>query len=196
MRFVLTVLTVMALIWLAGLVQFVMRIPQTDIASDESTDAIIVLTGGSLRVQHGFDLFARDKAHTLFISGVGKNTTLEDLVSKFGNDAVRTKLSGGVAEVVLDHRASSTQTNAREAAQFIRERGLSSVRLVTGNYHMPRSLMEFHSVVPSVRIIPDAVVPEPFQNEAWWHNAAARLLVISEYHKYWAAWFRTRVDLG
>lgn len=192
---ILTVLITLIFIWAAGLVMFVHQMPTTPTTDDTSTDAIIVLTGGSLRVERGFELFGRDKAHTLFISGVGKDATLDDLLKKYGNDEVREKVTAGAAHIVLDYRALTTQTNAREAAHFIREQNLKTVRLVTANYHMPRSLMEFQAVVPEVRIIPDAVIPEPFRRDRWWDDQASRRLVLSEFHKYWAAWFRTCLSL-
>jgi uncharacterized SAM-binding protein YcdF (DUF218 family) len=190
MRIILTVLLVGFLFWFSGLVSFVQRIPTTATADDISTDAIIVLTGGSLRVERGFELFGQDKAPTLFISGVGKDTTLQDLLTKYGNPSVREKVQQGAAHIVLDYRADSTYGNAREAAKFIRDYDLTSVRLVTSNYHMPRSLVEFQSVLPNLIIIQDSVLPTSFHHENWWKDAPSRRLVLSEYHKMMAAFFR------
>lgn len=190
---ILAFLLILLFVWGAALSLFVRSMPIAPTLNDESTDAIIVLTGGARRVERGFQLFGRDKAHTLFISGVGKDATLSDLIIKYGNEEVRAKVAEGAAHIVLDYRAESTQTNAREAAHFIRERKLSTVRLVTATYHMPRSLMEFASVVPNVRIVPDPVFPESFHRNGWWADEASRKLVVSEFHKYWAAKLRSRV---
>jgi uncharacterized SAM-binding protein YcdF (DUF218 family) len=179
--------------WFVGLALFVYSIPSTTTANDTSTDAIIVLTGGPKRVARGFDLLGRDKAHTLFISGVGKDTTLNDLLDKYGNDAVREKVKQGVARVVLDYRADSTFRNAHEAAQFIREKNLIVVRLVTANYHMPRSLLEFEGVLPRLVIIPDPVLTDSFHPTQWWQDNVSRQMILLEYHKWLAVWFRTRV---
>lgn len=195
MRIISIILIVLIFGWLTNLENFMHRIPITASVNDESTDAIIVLTGGALRVERGFTLFGRDKAHTLFISGVGKDTTLKDLLAKYGNPEVREKVANGSAHIVLDYRSADTQTNAQEAAHFIREHGFSSVRLVTASYHMPRSLIEFQSVVPDVHIIPDPVFPESFQRDGWWEDTSSRDLVMSEFHKYMAVWIRTRLNL-
>lgn len=195
MRVINIILLVLVLAWLASLASFMHRVPTSISLNDESTDAIIVLTGGAMRVERGFTLFGRDKAHTLFISGVGKDTTLNELIAKYGNPEVREKVASGAAHIILDYRAENTQNNAQEAAQFIRERGLASVRLVTASYHMPRSLVEFKSVVPDVRIIPDPVFPDSFKREEWWKDASSRDLVMSEFHKYLAVWVRTRLNL-
>jgi uncharacterized SAM-binding protein YcdF (DUF218 family) len=195
MRMMLGFIIILFGIWVSGLAAFVHHMPTSTTTDDTSTDAIIVLTGGSGRVAHGFELLARDKAHTLFISGVGKDTTLDDLLNKYGNESVREKVINNAAHIILDYRAMSTHTNAYEAARFIRTQSLKSVRLVTANYHMPRSLIEFRSAVPDVQIIPDPVIPKTFHRGYWWKDDASRHLVLSEFHKYWAAWFRTRLSL-
>ena len=182
--------------WLGGLGVFLWRMNSLSTPSLERTDAIVVLTGGSLRVEHGFALLGEGLADALFISGVGKQVTLEELLAEYGNLRARERIAAGQAEVVLDHRANSTMTNAAEAAQFIRMRGFHSVRLVTSNYHMPRSVLEFRAALPEVTLLPDTVYPEALRGRSWWQEPATRQLVLVEFHKYWATWLRTHIRAG
>ena len=48
------------------------------------TDAIVVLTGGSLRLQSGIELLREGKGRKLFISGVNQQVDLDDLLRIFG----------------------------------------------------------------------------------------------------------------
>ena len=177
-------------VWVSGLLLFIQRVESVPAADARRTDAIVVLTGGALRVEHGFALLGEGLADALLISGVGKDVTLEELLAEHGNLRARERLVEGRASVVLDYRANSTETNAAEAANFIRARGFKSLRLVTANYHMPRSLMEFHAALPGVTLLPDTVYPELFGRERWWQHKGTRHLLMLEFHKYWAAWLR------
>jgi len=76
----------------------------------------------------------------------------------------------------------------------MREHHYTSLRLVTANYHMRRSLLEFSALMPDFTIIPEPVLPGNFQREQWWRHPASRALVLSEYHKYIATWLRIQRD--
>ena len=45
----------------------------------------------------------------------------------------------------------------------------TSLRLVTANYHMPRSLLEFRRAMPALHIVPHPVFPDNFKRDDWWH---------------------------
>jgi len=69
-----------ACLWLAGLIWFIGQIPTQQVADDTVTDAIVVLTGGSNRLEYGLQLLAEGRGKKLFISGVHENITVEDLL--------------------------------------------------------------------------------------------------------------------
>src|SRR6266403_2554791 len=69
-------------IWFAGLVWFA-TVPSAE-AGTEPTDAIVVLTGGSQRLNSGIALLREGKGRKLFISGVNHNVDLEDLLRSSG----------------------------------------------------------------------------------------------------------------
>jgi uncharacterized SAM-binding protein YcdF (DUF218 family) len=85
---------------------------------------------------------------------------------------------------VLGHEADNTLGNAVETAQWMRQEGFRSLRLVTANYHMPRSLLEFSRVMPETRIVANPVFPDLVRQERWWASPISATLVLAEYHKY------------
>jgi uncharacterized SAM-binding protein YcdF (DUF218 family) len=178
------------------LVAFEYDIPEaTTKRSDAHTDAIIVLTGGSLRVPYGVKLLGEGKADRLLISGVGKHVSLNELLKEQLDDATRAAIQKRDAIIALDYRADNTRNNARETARFIRKHNFHSVRLVTANYHMQRSLLELQHAMPDVTIIADPVFPEAFRRNQWWRDATTRRLVLSEFHKTYAAMARYALGL-
>ena len=176
------------LCWCMGLALFVRAIPQQNIGSAISTDAIVVLTGGALRVEYGFQLLADGKAKTLFITGVGEGVHLEDLAGLINHEEFLAANVPSDAVIALDYEAGDTRGNAEQTARFMREEGYRSLRLVTANYHLPRSLYEFRMEMPDVIMIADPVFPDGFKREAWWQYPGTLRLIIQEYHKLVASW--------
>jgi uncharacterized SAM-binding protein YcdF (DUF218 family) len=93
--------------------------------------------------------------------------------------------------VTLGYAAESTAGNATEGAQWLRENGAGSVRLVTANYHMLRSLLEFRRAVPGVEVVANPVFPGEVRDPHWFVRPRTLLLLINEYHKYLIALGRT-----
>lgn len=145
------------------------------------TDAIVVLTGGEKRVDTGLDLLADGRAEYLFISGVNKQVKPAELVSLWGKDGDKI-----MDKIVLGYSADDTASNARESQEWIRQNDIKSIRLVTANYHMTRSLLNFHKELPDVVIYKHPVVPNDFKpwQEKFWP------LTFSEYNKVLATWLR------
>ena len=183
-RRALAVLIVLAAAWFAGLVWFAHRIPSPDntVISPATTDAVVVLTGGQLRLKAGLALLEAGKAKKLFVSGVGKNIDLAELMH-----AAQTKPSDVACCVALGHEAADTTGNAAETRQWMEHEGFHSLRLVTANYHMQRSLLEFHYAMPDMEIIPNPVFPDSFKRNHWWAWPGTFALIVTEYQKYLAA---------
>jgi uncharacterized SAM-binding protein YcdF (DUF218 family) len=75
----------LAAAWLTGLVWFAARIPPGppvagSPAAERFTDAIVVLTGGSGRLNAGLELLAAGRARTLFVSGVNDGVEVRELL--------------------------------------------------------------------------------------------------------------------
>jgi uncharacterized SAM-binding protein YcdF (DUF218 family) len=152
------------------------------------TDAIVVLTGGSGRLESGFELLREGKGKKLFVSGVNRHTDLAELLR-----AARIATARAACCVVLGHHADNTRENALETARWMRREGYKSLRLVTAWYHMPRSLLEFHRALPNIKILPHPVFPQEFKPTRWWTERGNALLVLREYGKYLATLIRPLV---
>ncbi|MEQ9172688.1 MAG: YdcF family protein [Rhodospirillales bacterium] len=169
---------IVIVIWGVGLFQFADTIPSKVVDPGTRTDAIVVLTGGSGRLDEGLDLLARDLAGQLFVSGVYHGLDVERLVqiSKREPEGLEPRIGIG--------NAVNTVGNAAETRVWMVKRGFTSLRLVTGAYHMPRSLAEFHFFMPGVEIIPNPVFPEHVKQELWWAWPGTASLIVSEYNKW------------
>ncbi len=175
--------------WLAGLQWFATGLPDSVAEPRRVTDAIVVLTGGSGRVHEGLELLAEKRAGKLFISGVYRGVDVQELLRV-------SQRSPGDLEccVALGYEADSTRGNARETAGWMHEQGLSSLRLVTSDYHMPRSLLEFRRVLPDAEILPHPVLPEHPKPRNWWRWPDGATLIVREYNKYLIALARGPFD--
>lgn len=189
-RFTVTLSLFFVLIWLLGLIWFAETIPDTVEDPDSTTDAIVVLTGGSQRIQAGLQLLAAGKAKKLFVSGVSPGVDIDALLRVEGQGAETNTRDFVPCCIVLGHTADNTFGNALETATFMRDADFHSLRLVTASYHLRRSLLEFSRVMPDVTILPNPVFPENVKQERWWAWPGTLWLIIGEYNKYLAALVR------
>jgi uncharacterized SAM-binding protein YcdF (DUF218 family) len=190
-----TPLLVVAMAWLLGLVLFSQSIPTRPTDDTEATDAIIVLTGGSDRLKEGFGLLAHGEAKQLLISGVHEKSDIPALLHTAG---LTSEIWPSTATIdcciTIGYEANDTRGNALETAQWMTRQNLHSLRLVTADYHMPRSLLEFHAAMPEVKIVANPVFPETVKREQWYLWPGTTSLIVREYHKYLAAMLRIRLS--
>lgn len=182
-RRVLLVLVILAAAgWLAGLILFTRTIPRDIQRSTDETDAIVVLTGGTMRMEEGLRLLSQKLGKKLFVSGVHRGVDVKQLID-------RSRRSPEVIDccIVLGYAADHTAGNAEETANWMRGQGYGSLRLVTASYHMPRSLAEFREEMPSIRIIAHPVFPEHVKLDDWWRWPGTAVLIVSEYNKFLVA---------
>ena len=185
-----------ALLWAMAFAVYLVRMEHVATDPDIKSDALIVLTGGNSRVEHGFALLANGSAPVLFISGVGANVTTNEMLVQHATPAIRNQITHRGGTIIFDYKASTTQTNAEQAAAFVRAHHYQKIRLITAHYHMPRSLLEFHSALPEVTILAEPVTPDEFKTANWWENETMRSLVLQEFHKYLAAQLRIMTQQG
>lgn len=178
------VVSVLVVAWLVGLVRFAGTIAEEPTDISGRAQAIVVLTGGSGRLDEGLRLLSEDKAERLFVSGVYQGIDVRTLLR------LSEREGGNLEKRVAIGTATNTEGNALETAAWIRGQGYSSLRLVTGSYHMPRSLLEFSFVMPNVEIIPHPVFPERVKVESWWRWPGTAGLIAGEYNKVLLAWVR------
>lgn len=166
----------------AGFLRFASSIP-TDVNDLETkTDAIVVLTGGSERLKTGISLLEKGLAKKLFVSGVDKRVKIKTLLKSVN---ISSKNIGN--NIILGYNARNTHENAIETAGWIKGQGFKSLRLVTGAYHMHRSMLEFSYAMPDIKAIPHPVFPENVKHHEWWLWPGSTILIATEYTKHLAA---------
>jgi uncharacterized SAM-binding protein YcdF (DUF218 family) len=177
---VLALVLLISLAWVIGLARFAREIPDGVADSVTGTDAIVVLTGGSQRVMTGLRLLAENKAERVLISGVHPGVGVGELLRVAGSPLP----SPLEARIDAGYGARDTAGNAAEAAGWMQARQFRSLRLVTGSYHMPRSILEFQCALPGTQVVPHPVFPDRVQKRAWWRYPGTAALIISEYNKF------------
>ena len=163
--------------WALGFVWFVVAQPRP--ADDRVTDAVVVVTGGSGRIQRGLALLERKRAKRMLVSGADRRVKPHELAAAY--DAPPALVA---CCVDLGYEAADTRSNADETAAWLKARHYHSVRLVTSDWHMRRARFELRRVLPDdVTLIGDAVPASP--------DLPA---LFKEYHKYLAR--RVMAPLG
>jgi uncharacterized SAM-binding protein YcdF (DUF218 family) len=189
-------LLLVAILWFGGFLAFTAAIPATVRDADRPVDAIVVLTGGGVRLSEGFALLDRGLAKKMLISGVADGVQMPALLQNL-NGAPQPSEATLECCVTLGYDALSTEGNARESYRWLTENGFKSVRLVTANYHMKRSLLEFRRVMPDIEFVPNPVFPREVQDPYWFVRPGTLYLLGNEYHKYLAAALRAKLgDVG
>lgn len=178
-------LLLLALFWVAGFVWFASLVPDTVESPNTATDAIVVVTGGTKRLEAGVELIKTHKAKRLLITGVNHNVgteTLEQAVQEWPKE-MRPYID-------LGHSARDTRENSLEAKEWVEKNHFKSLRLVTNSYHMMRSRAEFQNAMPDVTIVEHPVFQEEVRSLGWWRSAISGSPVLGEYHKFLLAKLR------
>jgi uncharacterized SAM-binding protein YcdF (DUF218 family) len=148
-------------------------------------DAIVVLTGGGARLDEAARLFKAGHARRLLISGVNGKTSREELRRRLDISQARFDCC-----VDIGYEAQDTIGNAVETQKWCALWKHNRIILVTANYHMPRSLLEFAHALPNAEIVPHTVTPRPFAEADWWLSANTMSLAGGEYLKFLGAHIR------
>ena len=133
------------------------------------TDAIVVITGGGGRIEHGVDMLRKGKGKRLLIAGADPAVTKDDLIRRLGG---RQRLVRCCVD--LGSESVDTRSNAEEARRWLERRKYRSARLITSDWHMRRAAYEFdRQLKGKVSIVEDAVTSEP-----------KFMTLFAEYNKY------------
>lgn len=186
----LAALLVVAVIWIAGLLEFADRVARLTPADDPPTaDGIVALTGASdLRLAAATDLLERGKGRRLLVSGVNRSATRSDLWTVTG--AAKPLFD---CCVDLGFTAADTLGNAREAGQWAKAMDYRSLILVTADYHMPRAMIELHAAMPEEAISAYPVATGTLDARRWTQNSQSARRMMVEYCKYLAILTREAV---
>lgn len=173
----------LVILLVAGFFGFAEEIASATPPPDPRADAIVVLTGGSARIDGALKLLDEGRAKRLLISGVNPSVTSADLANLV-DAALRDELA---CCVDLDRQAIDTVGNAAETRDWAAAHGFNSLIVVTSDYHMPRSMTELAAAMPTVALIPFPVTNPDLRFTDWWHDRATFTLLLREYGKYLVA---------
>jgi uncharacterized SAM-binding protein YcdF (DUF218 family) len=157
------------LLYAIGFVAFAFTLGRPAPATAEPTDAAVVLTGGSGRIEHAIDVLGQGKAKRLLIAGVDPAVTKADLARRIPGSSRLFQCC-----VDLGSESVDTRSNAEEANRWLSKHRFHSLRLITSDWHMRRARYEFGKVLKGrYAIVNDAVRTEP-----------NFLTLYAEYNKY------------
>ena len=168
---------------------------QLETADRNGRLAVVVVTGSAGRIEAGFRLMLDHNAGRMLISGTGDGVSKDDImrIAETGQAFDPATLAGRLECCVdLGPRAANTKGNASEAAVWARTNGIDRMILVTADFHMPRTLVEFHRLMPEAEVLPFPVPTRGLGlDEAgrtqWWRSRDRILTVTLEYGKYLAS---------
>lgn len=181
---ILTIIAVGGGLWLTGLIFFTRMIPSSPQNTLILTDGIVIFTGGKTRLKVALALFEQKKGKYLLVSGVNPDSNLPEVVSQMPFKS----------QITLGYDAIDTVGNAEETAVWASQHHIKTLRLITSNYHMPRSLFELGHLLPEIEIFPYPVVGDNFLKTKWWLDPTTLSLVIQEYNKFLFALIRRPLE--
>jgi uncharacterized SAM-binding protein YcdF (DUF218 family) len=163
------IVSLLLLAYALGFVLFAFTLGRPAPAKAQATDAAVVLTGGSGRIEHGIDVLRAGKAKRLLIAGADPAVTKQDLARGIPGSSSRMKCC-----VDLGSESVDTRSNAEEANRWLAKHHFRSLRLITSDWHMRRARYEFRKVLGGkYELVIDAVRTEP-----------SFLTLFGEYNKY------------
>jgi uncharacterized SAM-binding protein YcdF (DUF218 family) len=191
-RYLFRAVIVFACFWLFGLWQFATLIPPPKDEPKGHYDAIIVLTGGKERIPYALELLRKNKAKTLFISGVADGFSFNDLavIHHAPEGSVMAALR---PRIFYGEQARDTIGNAEETLSWLKDKPFDDLLIVTANYHIPRTRLLFSHYLPHYTLTYASVEPPQFHRELWLTDANSLRLMISEYQKMLLTWVRLTV---
>jgi uncharacterized SAM-binding protein YcdF (DUF218 family) len=146
------------------------------------SDIAVVLTGGTGRVEAGFDLVINNHTKALFISGVHPDTTLKKLVDLWDGTQTQKDIILNHCCINIGHMADSTENNAAETAAWVKNKNIQTIRIVTSSYHMPRAWLLFGRALPDKTLEQWPVAGGGTVTLAFWRS------VLIEYAKTLLTW--------
>lgn len=129
----------LALLWLAGFGWFAVTLPVAPAWSSlPPQDAVVVLTGSRGRIDAGLAALEAGVADRLLISGADPALAPEVIESAILANAERAACCIELGQVALN-----TEGNAAEVIAWADTHGYRRIALITADWHMRRSLVEF-----------------------------------------------------
>lgn len=186
----LTYLTILIIgLVIGSFLRFADTIAKLTPPQNPKADAIVVLTGGYLRIEQAVALLETGAGKRLLISGVHPNTSADEI-----RKLTRAPEALFSCCVDIGREALDTIGNALETTAWVHKHDYKNVLVVTNNYHMPRSLTELSNADPQTNYIAYPVVNTDLKQGNWMANPVVLRSMLSEYIKLTLA--QVRAGLG
>ena len=162
--------------------------------NNKESPNIVILTGGTNRIKDGFKIiqdFKKSKKinFKILVSGTGLGFTKSSLKKQLGSNFNAQLIQ---CCVNLDSVSKNTFTNASETLKWTNKNDIKEFILITSNYHMPRAILEFKSIMPNLKIYTYPIAPEKHDIVNWLNSYQTFNLVFTEYCKYIVASIRIK----
>jgi uncharacterized SAM-binding protein YcdF (DUF218 family) len=149
--------SMIVLLYVLGFILFTVTLGKPAAKDAAPTDAIVVITGGPGRIEHGVQGLKAGAGKRMLVAGADPAVTKKDLIRRLGGNAALVNCC-----VDLGSESVDTRSNAEEASRWLARRGYRSFRLVTSDWHMRRARFDFAGVLgDKYELVPDAVRSEP-----------------------------------
>ena len=113
---------------------------------------IVVLTGDQYRIAKGIELLKDYPDKKLLISGVNKNINAIDIMKKFPNNKYFFECC-----IDIGKDAKNTFENIIETFKWMKSNELTSIIIVTSDYHVPRVKLEINRFIDNQKIFYEVV---------------------------------------
>jgi len=153
---------------------------QTNKFVPNNTGMIVVLAGSSGRISTAYELMKEREVPVLFIAGVYKAVSFDDLAREF-------KLDYNYKErIKIDNVSRTTLENAKVTQQYAEENSVKTIALVTSVYHIKRAEFIFNKVFEDqgTMIIPYTANTGTLESGSVWRNYRTFINFLDEYVKY------------
>lgn len=182
------VLLILAGLLFGGFLRFADKVAGLTPPEKPKADAVVVLTGGTQRIDQAVNLLETGTGQRLLISGVHPDTSAARI-----REMTRAPQSLFVCCVDLGYDAIDTVGNALETAKWVRAHRYRRVLVVTSNYHMPRSLLELNRIDPDTQYIGYPIVYTDLKSTNWMAMPEVVKAMVSEYVKLVGASIRAHL---
>ncbi len=151
------------LLWALGFILFAVTLPRATVVKPvemAKNGAIVVLTGGEGRIDRGLELLRSKPAGVMLVAGVDQEVKPHEFAALYHVDAALMQCC-----ITLGYQSVDTRSNAVEVADWAQQHKVTSIRLVTSDWHMRRASWELAQRLPqTVLVVKDAVATKPSFN--------------------------------
>ena len=110
-------------------------------------DSIVVLTGDKFRISRGMEILSNGIGKKLLLSGVNKNINLINIKNEFPKYDKFFQCC-----VDIDNISSNTFQNSKQTFLWLEKNNYDSVLIVSSDYHLPRTKLEFNRFLDKKKI--------------------------------------------